>query len=84
MFYAVAMYTAGLTQSLMWKQFTPLGTLQYPNFLETVLRIYPLYIVRAVGGTLYLTGFVIMIYNLVQDREAGKLRGGGAGAGAGA
>jgi cytochrome c oxidase cbb3-type subunit I/II len=71
-FYAVAMYTAGLTQSLLWKQFTPLGTLQYPNFLETVLRIYPLYIVRALGGTLYLTGFVIMIYNLVKTAKQGS------------
>jgi cytochrome c oxidase cbb3-type subunit I/II len=71
-FYAVSMYTAGLTQSLLWKQFTPLGTLQYPNFLETVLRIYPLYIIRAVGGTLYLTGFVIMIYNLVKTAKQGS------------
>ena len=70
-FYAVAMYTSGLTQSLLWKQFTAIGTLQYPNFLETVLRISPLYAVRAVGGTLYLTGFVIMAYNLVKTAKQG-------------
>jgi cytochrome c oxidase cbb3-type subunit I/II len=70
-FYAVAMYTSGLTQSLLWKQFTAIGTLQYPNFLETVLRIYPLYIVRAVGGTLYLTGVVIMAYNLIKTAKQG-------------
>ncbi|CAG1772693.1 cytochrome c oxidase cbb3-type subunit I/II [uncultured bacterium] len=70
-FYAVAMYTSGLTQSLLWKQFTAIGTLQYPNFLETVLRIYPLYIVRAVGGTLYLTGVVIMAYNLLKTAKQG-------------
>ena len=71
-FYAVAMYTSGLTQSLLWKQFTAIGTLQYPNFLETVLRIYPLYIVRAVGGTLYLTGVCIMIYNLMKTAKQGS------------
>lgn len=71
-FYAVSMYTAGLTQSLLWKQFTGMGTLQYPNFLETVLRIYPLYIVRAVGGTLYLTGVCLMIYNLMKTARQGK------------
>lgn len=70
-FYAVAMYTSGLTQSLLWKQFTPIGTLQYPNFLETVLRIYPLYIVRAVGGTMYLAGVVIMVYNLIKTAKQG-------------
>ncbi len=71
-FYAVSMYTAGLTQSLLWKQFTAMGTLQYPNFLETVLRIYPLYIVRAVGGTLYLTGVCLMIYNLMKTARQGE------------
>lgn len=70
-FYAVSMYTAGLTQSLLWKQFTATGTLQYPNFLETVLRIYPLYIVRAIGGTLYLTGVCLMIYNLIKTARQG-------------
>ncbi len=43
-FYALSMWFAGVTQSLMWKQFTPLGVLQYPNFLETVLQIVPMYI----------------------------------------
>ncbi len=70
-FYVVAMYTSGLTQSLLWKQFTESGTLQYPNFLETVLRIYPLYIVRAIGGTLYLVGVIMMIYNLVKTARQG-------------
>jgi cytochrome c oxidase cbb3-type subunit I/II len=70
-FYAVSMYTAGLTQSLLWKQFTAMGTLQYPNFLETLLRIYPLYIVRAIGGTLYLTGVCLMIYNLIKTARQG-------------
>ena len=41
MFYVVPMYASGVTQGLMWKQFTQEGFLQYPNFLETVLQILP-------------------------------------------
>lgn len=71
-FYAVAMYTGGITQSLMWKQFTPEGVLQYPNFLETVMQIKPMYIIRAIGGTFYLTGVVVMIFNLVKTAKQGS------------
>jgi cytochrome c oxidase cbb3-type subunit I/II len=71
-FYAVAMYTGGITQSLMWKQFTPEGILQYPNFLETVMQIKPMYLIRAIGGTFYLTGVVVMIFNLVKTAKQGS------------
>jgi cytochrome c oxidase cbb3-type subunit I/II len=71
-FYAVSMYWSGITQSLMWKQFTSEGILQYPNFLQTVTQIIPMYIVRAIGGTLYLIGVVVMVYNLVKTAKAGK------------
>ncbi len=71
-FYASAMYWSGITQSLMWKQFTDLGILQYPNFLETVLQIIPMYIIRAFGGTLYLIGFVLMMYNLIKTMMQGS------------
>ena len=70
-FYATALYWAGLAQSLMWKQFTPLGTLQYPNFLETLLQIQPMYIIRALGGLLYLTGAILMVVNLVKTARQG-------------
>jgi cytochrome c oxidase cbb3-type subunit I/II len=70
-FYASSMYWAGLTQSLMWKQFTPLGTLQYPNFLETVLQIIPMHIIRATGGLLYFTGVILMTYNLIKTAAQG-------------
>lgn len=70
--YASAMYWSGVTQSLMWKQFTPLGTLQYPNFLETVLQIKPMYHIRAAGGLLYLSGAVVMIYNLLKTARQGS------------
>ncbi len=72
MFYVVPMYASGITQGLMWKQFTKEGFLQYPNFLETVLQIVPLYKLRAIGGTLYLVGAVIMTYNLWRTAKAGK------------
>ncbi len=70
-FYAASMYTSGLTQSLLWKQFTPGGVLAYPNFLETVLQIKPLYMVRAVGGILYLSGVVMMAVNLIRTARQG-------------
>ncbi|HMQ68914.1 MAG TPA: cytochrome-c oxidase, cbb3-type subunit I [Ignavibacteria bacterium] len=72
-FYAVPLYWAGVTQSLMWKQFTPEGLLLYPNFLETVIKIIPMYMMRSIGGTLYLTGVIVMTYNLVKTVKSGKL-----------
>jgi cytochrome c oxidase cbb3-type subunit I/II len=73
-FYASSMYWSGVTQALMWKQFTPLGTLQYANFLETVLQIVPMYVIRAIGGTLYLTGFIVMIYNIYKTVKQGSFQ----------
>ncbi|MCW9094416.1 MAG: cytochrome-c oxidase, cbb3-type subunit I [Ignavibacteriaceae bacterium] len=70
-FYAFSMWFSGVTQSLMWKQFTPLGVLQYPNFLETVLQIVPMYIIRMVGGSLYFVGVIVMVYNLVKTAKQG-------------
>jgi cytochrome c oxidase cbb3-type subunit I/II len=70
--YVLPLYFAGVTQGLMWKQFTPEGFLQYANFLETVLQIIPMYIIRSVGGFLYLTGVILMIFNLVKTAKQGK------------
>ncbi len=71
LFYAIPMYWAGFTQSLMWKQFTPEGFLKYPNFLETVTQLIPLYALRSLGGLLYLIGFIVMIYNLIKTAKSG-------------
>ena len=71
LFYAIPMYWAGFTQSLMWKEFTPEGFLKYPNFLETVTQLIPLYALRSLGGLLYLTGFIVMIYNLIKTAKSG-------------
>lgn len=70
--WVVPMYWAGLTQSLMWKEFTPLGILQYPNFLETVLQIVPMYVIRSIGGSLYLFGAIVMVYNLFKTAQQGS------------
>lgn len=72
-FYAVPMYWSGITQSLMWKQFTPEGILQYPNFLETVTNLIPLYAIRSVGGTMYFVGVIIGVYNIFKTVKLGKL-----------
>lgn len=72
-FYAVPMYFSGFTQGLMWKEFTPEGMLKYPNFLETTLQIIPMHVLRAIGGTLYLTGVIVMAYNLFKTMLIGKL-----------
>lgn len=71
-FYAVPLYWAGFTQSSMWKQFTAGGQLKY-SFLETVTYLKPFYIMRSLGGTLYLIGAILMMYNLYKTVRAGKL-----------
>ncbi|PIS45880.1 MAG: cytochrome-c oxidase, cbb3-type subunit I, partial [Ignavibacteria bacterium CG08_land_8_20_14_0_20_37_9] len=71
-FYASSMYWSALVQTLMWKQFTPDGLLQYPNFLETVLQIIPMYVIRSIGGLLYLSGASVMVYNLIKTAKQGS------------
>jgi cytochrome c oxidase cbb3-type subunit I/II len=74
LFYAIPMYWSGITQGLMWKQFTPDGVLQYPNFLETVLQLIPMYFLRAIGGGIYIVGAVIMVYNLYKTTKSGSFQ----------
>jgi cytochrome c oxidase cbb3-type subunit I/II len=69
--YAIPLYWAGFAQSMMWKQFTAEGQLQF-QFLETVTHIIPMYITRSIGGTLYLIGALIMVYNLYKTMKAGS------------
>lgn len=73
LFYAIPMYWAAVVQGLMWKDFTPEGVLKYPNFLATTLEILPMHMMRAVGGTLYLSGVILMTYNLIKTIKTGKL-----------
>jgi len=71
--YAIPMYWAGFTQSMMWKQFTEEGQLKF-QFLETVTHIIPMYVSRSIGGTLYLAGALIMVYNLIKTMAAGSFQ----------
>jgi cytochrome c oxidase cbb3-type subunit I/II len=73
LFYVIPMYFAGITQSLMWKEFTPEGVLRYPVFLETVTQILPMYALRVVGGSLYIIGALIAAWNLIQTAKSGVL-----------
>jgi cytochrome c oxidase cbb3-type subunit I/II len=66
------MYFSGFVQSLMWKQFTPEGTLQYGNFLETTIQLLPMHMLRAIGGAMYLAGAIIMTVNLYRTAAKGK------------
>jgi cytochrome c oxidase cbb3-type subunit I/II len=63
-FYIVAMWTAGVTQGLMWRAMDADGLLRYPNFLDTVIRLNPFYWIRLLGGSMYLTGMILLAYNL--------------------
>ena len=72
-FYVIPMYWGGITQSLMWKEFTGEGLLAYPNFLETVQQIIPMYALRAFGGTLFIIGACFAVYNLYRTAKSGQL-----------
>ncbi|MCC4212062.1 cytochrome-c oxidase, cbb3-type subunit I [Leeuwenhoekiella parthenopeia] len=70
--YALPMYVAGFVQASMWKQFNPDGTLTYGNFLETLTEIIPMYWMRAIGGSLYILGAFVMLYNIIKTIRSGS------------
>ncbi len=71
--YIVSMWIAGISQSLMWRAIDASGKLVYPNFIESVVKIVPMYWVRAIGGTFVLVSFIIMIYNLYKTAKSGNV-----------
>ncbi len=71
LFYVIPMYVGGIMQSLMWKEFTADGLLRYPNFLETVTQIMPMYILRTVGGALFIVGSLFAVINLWKTAKSG-------------
>ncbi len=71
--YIAAMYVSGITQGLMWRAEAEGGGLLYPNFIETVQAVLPMYWMRLIGGSLYLTGFLLLAWNLVMTARTGKL-----------
>lgn len=70
--YITSMWTAGVTQGLMWRALKPDGTLLYPDFLETVIKLIPFYWIRILGGTLYFVGLLIMVFNVIKSVAASK------------
>jgi cytochrome c oxidase cbb3-type subunit 1 len=71
-FYAASMWVAGIMQGLMWREYGADGYLVY-SFAEVVQAMIPLYLIRAAGGLLYLSGFLIMVWNIAQTIR-GNLR----------
>ena len=75
-FYIAAMWVSGIMQGLMWRSYNELGFLDY-SFVETVVAMHPFYVIRAIGGALYLSGALIMSYNFYRtikgDVAAGEV-----------
>ena len=70
--YAAALWVAGIMQGLMWREYGDDGYLVY-TFAEVVAAMFPMYLIRAVGGAMYLAGFLIMVWN-VWMTVRGRLR----------
>ena len=70
--YIAAMWIAGVMQGLMWRAVNPDGTLVY-SFIEGVKATFPFYVVRLAGGLLYLSGMLLMAWNVVMTVRAGKV-----------
>ena len=70
-FYFSSMWISGITQGMMWRDFDQWGNLTHP-FIDTVRVLFPYYLIRAIGGTLYLIGFIMFIYNVVMTITASK------------
>ncbi len=62
--YVVAIYSAGVTQGLMWRAFDATGRLAYPDFVETVVRLLPMYWLRVLGGSMYIVGMLLFGWNI--------------------
>jgi cytochrome c oxidase cbb3-type subunit I len=69
--YIAAMWIAGVMQGLMWRAINPDGTLTY-TFVESVKATYPFYVLRLLGGLLYLGGMLIMLWNTLMTATAGR------------
>jgi cytochrome c oxidase cbb3-type subunit I len=68
--YITAMWVSGILQGLMWRAYTQLGFLEY-SFIETVAAMKPFYIIRAMGGGMFLAGALIMVFNVWKTITAG-------------
>ena len=69
--YIAAMWIAGVMQGLMWRAINPDGSLTY-TFVESVKATYPFYVLRLLGGVLYLGGMLIMLWNVYKTAMVGR------------
>jgi cytochrome c oxidase cbb3-type subunit 1 len=69
--YITAMWVSGILQGLMWRAYTSLGFLEY-SFIESVEAMHPFYVIRAMGGALFVIGTLIMAYNLWMTIRRGE------------
>jgi cytochrome c oxidase cbb3-type subunit 1 len=70
--YIAAMWIAGVMQGLMWRAVNPDGSLTY-TFVESVKASYPFYVIRLLGGLLYLGGMLVMAWNVWKTAQQGKV-----------
>jgi cytochrome c oxidase cbb3-type subunit I/II len=71
--WVIPMYYAGFMQGLMWKEFTESGAnLANPEFLQTVTELKPYFMLRSLGGTLFIVGALLMVYNLIKTARQGN------------
>jgi len=70
--YIAAMWMAGVMQGLMWRDVNADGTLVY-SFVESVKATFPFYVIRFVGGLLYLSGMLLMAWNVFMTARAGRV-----------
>jgi len=69
--YIAAMWIAGVMQGLMWRAVNADGTLTY-TFVESVKATFPFYVLRLLGGLLYLGGMLLMLWNVIKTATAGR------------
>ncbi len=69
--YIAAMWIAGVMQGLMWRSVNPDGSLTY-TFVESVKATFPFYVIRLLGGVLYLAGMIVMLWNVIMTAMQGK------------
>jgi len=71
--FAIPLYWAGITQWLMLREYNVNGLLAYSNFIETSSRLHPMYVLRIVGGVLFLVGFLMFLFNIIKTIKIGAL-----------
>jgi cytochrome c oxidase cbb3-type subunit 1 len=67
-----SMWIAGISQGMMWRATDEFGSLQH-SFIDTVTKLFPYFVIRSIGGALYVLGFLLFVYNIVKTIYSGKV-----------